>query len=132
MLFGAIFVAGGIGHFTHTAARTEYAKANGVKPARPAILLSGTVMVAGAAMIAFGVWADLGALMLVALLLPTAVVMQPYRREANPQAKATDQIQFNEDISLVGGALMVFGFVATFASDLAFTLAPPLTTLDWQ
>jgi putative oxidoreductase len=111
---------------------TEYAKANGVKLARPAILLSGTVMIAGAAMIAFGVWADLGALMLVALLLPTAVVMHPYWREADPQTKATEQIQFNKDISLVGGALMVFGFVAAFGSELAFTLTPPLSALVWH
>jgi hypothetical protein len=35
-------------------------------------------------------------------------------------------------ISLVGAALMVFGFVAAFGSDLAFTLTPPLTALVWS
>jgi putative oxidoreductase len=134
MLFGTIFLAGGIGHFTHTAAMTEFAKAHGVgvKLARPAVLVSGAVMTAAAAMVALGVWADLGAFVLVVLLLPTAVVMHPYWRETDPQAKAMEQIHFNKDISLVGAALMVFGFVAVFGSDLAFTLTPPLSALVWN
>jgi putative oxidoreductase len=132
VLFGVIFFAGGIGHFTHTAAMTEFAKAHGVKLARPAVLLSGAVMTAAAAMIALGVWADLGALVLVVLLLPTAVVMHPYWRESDPQAKAMEQIHFNKDISLVGAAIMVFGFVAAFGNELAFTLTPPLSTLVWS
>jgi uncharacterized membrane protein YphA (DoxX/SURF4 family) len=94
--------------------------------------LSGAVTIVGAAMIAFGVWADLGALMLVVLLLPTAVVMHPYWREPGPQARAMEQIQFNKDISLVGAATMVFGFVAAFGNELAFTLTPPLSGLVWH
>jgi uncharacterized membrane protein YphA (DoxX/SURF4 family) len=58
---------------------------------------------------AFGVWADLGALGLGVLLLPTAVVMHAYWRERDPQARAAEQIQFNKDISLAGAAIMAFG-----------------------
>jgi putative oxidoreductase len=132
VLFGVVFVAGGIGHFTHTAATVEFARAKGLKLAQPAVLLSGAVMILGAAMIAFGVWADLGALLLVVLLLPTAVVMHAYWRESDPQARAMEQIQFTKDISLVGAAIMVFGFVAAFGNELGFTLTPPLSALVWH
>ncbi|MDT5401700.1 MAG: putative oxidoreductase [Mycobacterium sp.] len=132
VLFGVVFVAGGISHFTHTAATAEFARAKGLKLARPAVLLSGAVMTAGAAMIAFGVWADLGALLLVALLLPTAVVMHAYWRESDPQVRALEQIQFTKDISLAGAAIMVFGFVVALGGELAFTLTPPLSTLVWS
>jgi uncharacterized membrane protein YphA (DoxX/SURF4 family) len=129
VLFAVVFVAGGIGHFTHTAETVEFARAKGLKLARPAVLLSGAVMIVAAAMIVLGVWADLGALVLVVLLLPTAVVMHAYWRETDPQAKAMEQIHFTKDISLAGAAIMVFGFVAEFGNELAFTLTPPLSTL---
>jgi putative oxidoreductase len=132
VLFGVVFVTGGIGHFTHSAAIAELAKAKGVKMARPAVLVAGAVMIVGAAMVALGVWADLGALVLGVFLLPTAVVMHGYWRERDPEARALEQLQFNKDISLVGGALMAFGFVAAFGNELAFTLTPPLTALVWN
>jgi putative oxidoreductase len=132
VLFGAVFVTGGIGHLTHSAAIAEFARSKGVKLARPAVLVSGVAMIVGAAMVAFGVWADLGALGLGILLLPTAVVMHAYWRESDPQARSMEQIQFNKDISLAGAAIMAFGFVAAFGNELAFTLTPPLTAAVWH
>jgi putative oxidoreductase len=58
--------------------------------------------------------------------------MHAYWRERDPRARATEQIQFNKDISLAGAAIMVFGFVAAFGNELAFTLTPPLTALVWN
>jgi uncharacterized membrane protein YphA (DoxX/SURF4 family) len=46
-----------------------------------------------------GVWADLGALLLVIFLLPTAYLMHGFWREVG-EARLNRQVQFNKDLAL--------------------------------
>lgn len=126
ILFGAIFAASALGHFTKTDYMAGYAESKGVRPARPAVLLSGVVMAVGVIMVILGAWPDLGALLLVGFLLPTAFLMHAYWKETDPQAKALEQIHFNKDISLAGAALALFGFFAAFGHQVGLQLTGPL------
>ena len=126
VLFAAVFVGGAVGHFTQTAAMAAYTESKGVKPGRLAVLASGVWMLVGAALVILGVWADLGALLLAAFLLPTAVIMHPFWREQDPQLKAGEQVNFNKNVSLAGAALALFGFFVTAGASTGLQLTGPL------
>jgi putative oxidoreductase len=123
VLFGLLFLASGAGHLTQTQAMAGYAASRGVPAARPATLVSGLTIIAGALMVVLGLWGDLGALLLALFLLPTAVLMHGFWKEADPQAKQMEMAHFNKDIALAGAAL---AFIWVFQNDPGLTLTSPL------
>ncbi|MGH3451474.1 MAG: DoxX family protein, partial [Haloechinothrix sp.] len=76
----------------------------------------------GALMVLLGIWADLGALLLVLFLVPTAVLMHGFWKETGAEARQMEMIQFMKDMSLAGAALMLFAyFVSADAPGLTIT-----------
>jgi uncharacterized membrane protein YphA (DoxX/SURF4 family) len=126
ILFVFLFFGSAVGHLTQTAAMAGYAESKGVPSAKAATFGSGVLMVIGGLMLLLGVWADLGALLLVLFLLPTAFLMHNFWKETDAQAKQVEMIQFNKDIALAGGALMFFGLYAGPGSELGLTITGPL------
>lgn len=126
ILFAAIFLAGAAGHFTKTAYMAQYAESKGIKPGRPAVLLSGAWMFVGALLVILGAWADLGALMIFVFVFPTAFIMHGFWSEKDEQVKAGEQLHFHKDVSLAGAALALFGLFATFGADIGLQLTGPL------
>jgi uncharacterized membrane protein YphA (DoxX/SURF4 family) len=80
-------------------------------------------MLLGALSVLLGVWGDLGALLLLVFLLPTAFLMHAFWRESDPAAKQTEMIQFNKDVALAGAALAFFW---VFSQDPGLTVTGPL------
>lgn len=125
ILFVLVFFGSAMGHLTQTASMAEYAKSRGIPAASAAVVASGILMLVGGLSVLLGVWADLGALLLVVFLVPTAVLMHAFWSETDAQAKQMEQIQFMKDMSLAGAALMVFAFVAG-TEDLGLMITDPL------
>jgi uncharacterized membrane protein YphA (DoxX/SURF4 family) len=94
-----------------------------------AVVGTGLLQAAGGLMVLFGVWADLGALLLVAFVAPTAIVMHDFWTVADPQTRQVEQIQFNKDIGLAGGALLAFVLFAYAGDDLGLTMTGPVLHL---
>ncbi|MPY77642.1 MAG: DoxX family membrane protein [Actinophytocola sp.] len=128
ILFVLLFFGSAMGHFTQTASMTEYAKSRGVPAASVAVVVGGILQVLGGLSVLLGVWADLGALLLVVFLVPTAVLMHAFWNETEAQAKQMEQVQFLKDMSLAGASLMLFGFV-TGTEDLGLMITGPLFSL---
>ncbi len=126
VLFATLFLGSALGHFTQRKQMAEYAKMKGVPAAGLSVLASGVLLLAGGLSILLGVWADLGSLLLLVFLVPTAVLMHAFWKETDPQAKQQEMISFNKDIALAGAALMLFGFFAHLRGDLGLTLTGPL------
>ena len=126
IVFALIFVNSGIGHLTQAQAMSGYAASKGVPLAKVAVLASGVVMLAGAVLLVLGVWADLGALLLVVFLVPTAFLMHAFWWESDPQAKQLEQVQFIKDLSLAGAALLIFALIAKLGDGLGLTITGPL------
>lgn len=126
ILFVAVFLGGALGHFTNTAAMTAYTESMGLRPGRLFVLGSGVWQLVAALSVLLGVWTDLGALMLVAFLVPTAFLMHRFWAADDAETKAAEQIHFNKDISLAGGALILLGFVLDTGDALGYTLTGPL------
>lgn len=110
VLFALMFVRSGIGHFQAKEVMAGYAKAKGVPSPELAVQVSGAMIFVGGLLVALGLWADLGAILLILFLIPTAFVMHAYWQESDPQVAAQESIQFYKDIALLGGALIVFWF----------------------
>jgi putative oxidoreductase len=126
IVFVVLFFGSAFGHLTQTAALAGYAQSKGVPAAKVATLVSGVVMLVGALMVLLGLWGDLGALLLVVFLLPTAFLMHAFWKETDAQAKQMEMIQFQKDLALGGASLLIFAFWAKFGDDLGITITDPL------
>ncbi len=107
ILFGAIFVMSGMAaHFK----RESVELARGYNAPAPELLvpLSGVAIIAGGLSVMLGIWADLGALVLIAFLVPIAFIMHAFWRESDEQMQQMQMAQFMKNISMAGGALIIF------------------------
>ena len=127
ILFAALFAVSALGHFGQTDAMTGYAKSKGVPAARFAVLLGGVLLALGAISVLLGIWPDLGALLLVVFLVPTALLMHAFWRESD--ANQTEQVQFFKDTALAGASLMLFALFAHLGDDLGLVIVGPLFDL---
>jgi putative oxidoreductase len=108
ILFAYLVIGSGVAHLTATEAMAGYAQSRGVP--RPKLLtqISGVAFIAGGISILLGVIGDAGALGLAILLVIIAVMMHPFWKETDPQAKQMEMVSFNKDIALAGGALAIY------------------------
>jgi putative oxidoreductase len=125
ILFAALFIGSAFGHLSQSAGMAAYATSKGVPAARPMVILSGLLILFGGLSVLLGVWPDLGALALVVFLVPTAVMMHPFWKEADPQARQGEMVHFQKDLALAGAALMLFAFFAYVGDDLGLTITGP-------
>jgi uncharacterized membrane protein YphA (DoxX/SURF4 family) len=129
ILFSALFINSAIGHLTQTRAMAGYAASRGVPAPGPATVVSGVLLALGGLSVLLGVWADLGALLLVVFLVPTALLMHPFWKEQG-EGRTPELVQFTKDIALAGAALMLFALFAHVGNDLGLTLTGPLFHLN--
>ena len=113
VLFALIFLASGVNHLTKLEAMTGYATYKKVPAAKLAVVVSGLMILVGGLYIAFGVYADLGALLIALFLIPTAFLMHAFWKESDATAKQNEQIAFMKDISMAGAALIIFVLVGS-------------------
>lgn len=126
ILFAALFLGSGVAHFAQRQMMTGYAASKKVPAAALAVPASGVLILIGALMVAIGVWPDLGALLLVVFLVPTAVLMHGFWAETDAAARANEQTQFLKDLALAGAALVMFGLFAELGDDLGLVVVGPL------
>jgi uncharacterized membrane protein YphA (DoxX/SURF4 family) len=128
VLFSALFLTSAIPHFTKTTMMAGYARSKGVPLAWPATFAGGILLFLGGLSVLLGIWADLGALLLVVFLVPTAVLMHGFWRESG-EGRMMEQIQFSKDTALAGAALMLFGLISYAGHALGYTITGPLLHL---
>lgn len=130
ILFTILFLSSAFGHLTQSAAMAQYTAARGVPAARLAVLGSGVLILIGGLMVLLGIWHDLGALLLVIFLVPTAVLMHGFWKETDPQTRQLEMISFLKDLALAGAALALFALFAHVGSDLGLTITDPLFDIN--
>ncbi|MEU1430991.1 DoxX family protein [Nocardia sp. NPDC005746] len=130
ILFALLFLGSGFGHLAQSASMAQYAQFKGIPMPTLAVPASGVLLLAGGLSVLLGVWADLGALLLILFLVPTAFLMHAFWKETDPEAKQGEMVHFNKDIALAGASLMLFAFFAYVGHDLGLTLTGPLFDLS--
>ncbi|MFC3965845.1 DoxX family protein [Nocardia jiangsuensis] len=129
ILFAVLFLGSAAGHLTQADGMAGYAASRGIPAPKLAVLGSGVLILVGALSVLLGVWADLGSLLLVLFLLPTAVLMHPFWKETDAETKQMEMIGFNKDVALGGAALALFAFFA-HTPELGLTITGPLFHLN--
>ena len=128
ILFALVFVSSGLSHLAKVEAMAGYAKFKKVPAAKLSVMVSGALLALGGLSIILGVFADLGALIIAILLIVMALKMHDFWTQTDAQAKQTETISFFKNISMAGGALIMFAIAATEGSDYGWTLTDSL----WQ
>lgn len=126
IMFAAVFLSSAIGHFTQARAMTGYAQSKKVPMPGLAVVGGGVLLVVGALSVLLGIWPDLGALLLVVFLVPTAILMHNFWAVSDAQARQLEMIQFFKDVSLAGAALALLGLFARFGDEVGLTITGPL------
>lgn len=117
ILFGLIFIGSGIGHFAEADNSAQHAASKNVPQPKNAVLLSGATFLIGGVSIIFGIFGDLGALALILTLIPATFLFHRFWEEVDPMVKQVEMAHFMKNLSLIGGALILFSFFAREGSD---------------
>jgi uncharacterized membrane protein YphA (DoxX/SURF4 family) len=104
--FVAFFVMSGINHLMNYKGMTAYAQSKKLPLAGAAVVVSGLMMLAGAAMILFYWHPIWGAALLVAFLVPAAVLMHNFWVETDPMMKANQMAHFWKNLTIAAGAVL--------------------------
>ena len=113
LLFAALFITSGIGHFAKLEAMTGYAQYKKLPAAKLGVMASGFFFLVGGILIVIGTYVDFGALLIAITLVLAAVIFHNFWKETDANTKMQETIAFNKDISLAGAALMLFALVAS-------------------
>ena len=88
--------------------------------------LCALAIVIAALAVALGAWADIAALVLVALMLWVTYAMHPFWREYDTNARLGQTVHLVKNLGLVGGALLVFFVYNQLGDDAPLSLADPI------
>jgi putative oxidoreductase len=105
VLFASIFLLAVPGHFL--APTIQHAAAEGVPLASLLVPVSGIMALLGGLSVALGYKTRIGAMLLVAFLVPVTLMMHDFWSVAEPAGREIQRIMFMKNVALIGGALLL-------------------------
>jgi putative oxidoreductase len=87
--------------------------------------VSGIAIIAGGLMIALGIWADLGALLVIGFLAGITPVMHAFWKIEDQQMQQLQSAMFFKNVALLGAALIIF-YVYNQGQDLDLSITDAL------
>ena len=93
------------GHFTSTDAIAGYAAMKKTPAPKAAVLVSGTMVWAGAILIALGWHRFIGSGLVILFLVPVSFKIHSYWTQTDQAMRTMDQVQFWKNMGLAGAAL---------------------------
>lgn len=103
--FSLIFIFSGLNHFSSET--IAYAASTGLPMANILVPLSGLMILVGGLSVLLGYYARVGALLIVAFLVPVTLVMHNFWNIADSQMAQMQMIMFMKNIGLLGGAILI-------------------------
>lgn len=110
ILFSLALFLLGYDNVTNARTKAEYAAQKGLVGARILVPLAGLILSAGCLSIALGFYAQIGALFVLAFLLPVTFVMHAFWKYDDPDARRSQRVHFYKNLALIGGALLILAF----------------------
>ena len=127
ILFVLIFIGSGLqGHLRESAGTIAYARSKGAPNPEALVPATGVAMLLGSAMIILGIWGDVGALVILACSLPFAYFIHDFWRVSDPQERQNQMAHFMKNLSIAGGALILFWIFNQGQDAVPATLGSPL------
>jgi putative oxidoreductase len=127
VLFAVLFISSGLmAHLGEGGkAGREYARSLGAPSPDLLVPLSGVVIIVAGAMIALGIWADLGALLIIGFLAGITPIMHAFWKVEDPQEQQIQSAMFFKNVALLGAALIIF-YVYNQGQDLDLSITDAL------
>ena len=128
VLFAVLFVSSGfMAHLGEGGNQgREYARSLGApSPATRRCRSAGIAIIAGGTMIALGIWADLGALLIIGFLAGITLILHAFWKVEDPQMKQIESAMFFQNVALLGAALIIF-YVYNQGQDLDLSITDAL------
>ena len=122
VLFSVFFMISGYNHLTKTAMMAQYAGSQGVPLPKLAVPVTGLMLVAGGLSILLGFEPRIGALLVVAFLVPTAFMMHRFWGLTDPMVAQNQMIHFWKNIVMAGAALMIYYFATVSGEPWPYSL----------
>ena len=110
VLFALIFIVSAPHHFSEGA--VNYAAQHGVPAAQIAVPVAGILAFLGGLSIALGFRARIGALLLLAFLVPVTLYMHAFWNEIDPMMAQMQMVNFMKNLALFGATLYIAYFGA--------------------
>jgi putative oxidoreductase len=126
ILFGALFVYSGMGHFAAAETIQGYARQAGAPAPAVTVPLTGVVIIVSGLAVMLGVLADLAALLIAGFLFLTAFIIHRFWRVQDPQTRQMEQVQFSKDLALAGAALVMFYAWNQLQGEAGLSITDPL------
>lgn len=104
----------------------QYARMYNVPLAELGVPLTGVMAFGGALSVVFGIWGDLGSLLIVAFLLLITPFMHAFWRETEEMQKINQMVNFQKNFAMLGGALILFYVWNQLQGDAGLSLTNPL------
>ena len=109
VLYGGFFVWAGLNHFRNLTAMAGYASFRQVPASKVAVIVSGLLILVGGLCILLGFNPTLGIICIVVFLVPVTFMMHPFWSDTDPQTRLSNRVNFEKNLALLGGALMLLG-----------------------
>jgi putative oxidoreductase len=126
LIFVAMFLRSGVNHFKRREALVAYTRSAGGPLPELLVPASGAMIFVGGALIALGLWPDVGALLLAAFLLPVAYYMHAFWKVDDPQLRTLQETHFWKNVSLAGASILLFALFAACGEDIGLMAGGPL------
>lgn len=127
ILLGLIFVGSGMaGHLKETDATAGYGESRGVPNAKVLTQVSGVLILLAGFGVIFGVFADLAALGIAAYALITAFMVHHFWTDDDPMMQQIEMTNFMKNLSIAGGALILFAFLSAAGPAVDFMITDPV------
>jgi uncharacterized membrane protein YphA (DoxX/SURF4 family) len=128
-LFGGYFVFTGAGlHIPKSKMAEEYARSMRFPVPAIAGWPTGVWMTAGGLSVAFGIWPDLGSLMIAAFALPAAYWFHRFWEIDDPMQRQVQQGYFGRNVTIVGACLVMFAVFAGASDSVRYAITGPAIT----
>lgn len=122
VVFSFFFIYSGFNHLTKLTPMSQYAAASGVPSPTVAVAFSGLMLLGGGLSILLGIAPRWGALVLIAFLLPAAVMMHKFWGVSDPMMAANQAAHFWKNIALSGACLMIYAFATLYPMRWPYSL----------
>ncbi len=122
VLYSVFFIMSGYNHLTKMGMMAQYAGSQGVPAPKLAVGVTGLMLLGGGLSILLGFEPRIGALVLVAFLVPTAIIMHRFWGVADPMMAQNQMIHFWKNIVAAGGALMIYYFATLYPGAWPYSL----------
>ena len=108
LIFGGYFLMNAWNHFKHADGLAGYAESKGISGGKPAVFLTGVMLLLGGLGVVFGIAPEASLALLILFLVGVSFKMHAFWKETDPNARMMDRIQFMKNMALVGALLMLY------------------------